>query len=146
MISEATQHVGREFICAGRAVFTVANPSGERYTYRVARKEATERYSETFFVSLLTGPDNANDYTYLGILEPETGDVRLTPAGRFNAATLPCRVIRWALARVWSGQPLPDGYAIHHEGKCGRCGRALTVPSSIDSGIGPECQRIMEGG
>ena len=28
---------------------------------------------------------------------------------------------------------------IWHEGRCGRCGRKLTVPSSIESGIGPEC-------
>jgi hypothetical protein len=33
----------------------------------------------------------------------------------------------------------------HHEGKCGRCGRLLTVPSSIESGIGPECSKIMRG-
>jgi hypothetical protein len=26
-----------------------------------------------------------------------------------------------------------------HEGKCCRCGRKLTVPASIASGIGPEC-------
>jgi hypothetical protein len=26
-----------------------------------------------------------------------------------------------------------------HEGKCGRCNRKLTVPSSIESGFGPEC-------
>jgi hypothetical protein len=27
------------------------------------------------------------------------------------------------------------------EGKCGKCGRALTVPSSILTGIGPECSK-----
>jgi hypothetical protein len=32
-----------------------------------------------------------------------------------------------------------DGYRIQVEDACGRCGRALTDPESIDRGIGPEC-------
>ena len=28
-------------------------------------------------------------------------------------------------------------------GACGRCGRPLTVPSSIDRGIGPDCAALM---
>ena len=31
------------------------------------------------------------------------------------------------------------GFEIWHEGKCGRCGRKLTVPESIACGFGPEC-------
>lgn len=32
---------------------------------------------------------------------------------------------------------------IWHEGKCGRCGRQLTVPESIESGFGPECVKMI---
>jgi hypothetical protein len=32
-------------------------------------------------------------------------------------------------------------FEVWHEGKCGKCGRALTVPSSILTGIGPECSK-----
>ena len=45
----------------------------------------------------------------------------------------------WVLA--WQGAALPEGYEARHEGRCARCGRALTVPESIDSGFGPECAR-----
>jgi hypothetical protein len=31
-------------------------------------------------------------------------------------------------------------FEVWHEGKCGKCGRALT-PSSILTGIGPECSK-----
>lgn len=34
---------------------------------------------------------------------------------------------------------MPCSMTVRHEGKCGRCGRKLTVPESIDRGIGPEC-------
>jgi predicted metal-dependent hydrolase len=48
--------------------------------------------------------------------------------------------------RFWKlVESLCPGFNVHHEGKCGRCGRLLTVPSSIESGIGPECSKIMRG-
>ena len=28
---------------------------------------------------------------------------------------------------------------VWHEGRCGKCGRKLTVPESLTSGLGPEC-------
>lgn len=136
--------IGRDFILGGKAIFTVSNPTGERYTFRVNRKEADARFDRwndgqpTFFVKLLTGPENSTDYTYLGILTP-AGDVKLTKASRFTDETKPVRVVRWALGLIFRGRRLPDGYSIHHEGRCGRCGRLLTVPESVDSGFGPEC-------
>jgi hypothetical protein len=35
--------------------------------------------------------------------------------------------------------PDSDKLEVWHEGRCGRCGRRLTVPESIESGLGPEC-------
>jgi hypothetical protein len=29
--------------------------------------------------------------------------------------------------------------AVYHEGRCGACGRRLTTPESISSGLGPVC-------
>jgi len=34
---------------------------------------------------------------------------------------------------------LPEFVEFWHEGVCGKCGRKLTVPESIESGFGPEC-------
>jgi hypothetical protein len=44
----------------------------------------------------------------------------------------------WFWDRLRNGN-LPEQVEVHHEGRCGRCGRALTVPESIESGFGPEC-------
>lgn len=135
-------NIGRDFILGGKAIFTVSNPTGERYTFKVNRKDAEpgSPYGDqpTFFVKLLTGPDNGSDYTYLGLLT-EGGAVKLTRASRFTDETKPVKVIRWAAGLVFAGRDLPAGYAIHHEGRCGRCGRRLTVPESVESGFGPEC-------
>lgn len=124
----------RTFITAGKATFTLEGRD-TRYTFRVR----TPTRGATLFVSLLTGPDNTRDYTYMGVLHPATGYVRLTRASTYTDISTPVIALRWALAIVWTGGILPAPARLMHVGRCGRCGRALTVPSSILAGIGPEC-------
>ena len=134
--------IGKDFILAGRAIFTVANPKGERYTFKVTKKDPQEgsRYTTpTYFVALLTGSDNENDYTYMGILNAGAGTVRLTAKSAYKEDSTPVRVAQWVIGLTWRGQEIPAGYFLQHEGKCGRCGRTLTVPSSLVTGLGPEC-------
>lgn len=130
--------ISKQFVTAGRAVFTIKSVTGEYYTYRVKRVKTDYGY-DVFFVSLLTGPDNTRNYTYLGMLNDQDGTIRLTKASKYTEDTLPVKVIRWACSVIWNDKPLPDGYDFHHVGRCGRCGRDLTVPTSIESGFGPEC-------
>lgn len=127
------------FFWAGKAIFTVANPDGERYTFR-ANKVAPKQPggAALTFLGLLVGPDNTANYAYLGILAPN-GAVKLTKASRYTEASKPVRVAAWAVQHVLAGKPLPPGYAIHHEGRCCRCGRLLTTPESVARGMGAEC-------
>lgn len=144
--TEAGQWVATpEWILAGAAVFTVSNPSGEHYTYR-ARRVEKEGKPPVWFLGLLTGPDNESDFTYLGTLNANTGEVRLTGASKLTADAKAVKVARWALGKVWSGRAFPEGYGLDHEGRCGRCGRTLTVPASTHQGFGPECWKIVSGG
>ena len=124
----------RAFITAGRATFTLEGRDA-RYTFRVNRSEDGGAY----FVSLLTGPDNTADYTYVGLLAIGSGYLHLTRKSTYTPKSTPVIALRWALPIVWRGDTLPTPARLMHIGKCGRCGRALTVPSSIDAGIGPEC-------
>lgn len=146
----ATPKIGKDFLLAGRAIFTVANPTGDRYTFKVTRKDPQEgsRYTKpTYFVALLTGSDNENDYTYMGLLSVnEAGtwaEVKLTKASRYKADSTPVKVANWVMVQMMRGLSLPDGYFLGHEGKCGRCGRTLTVPSSLITGLGPDCAAKM---
>jgi hypothetical protein len=135
--------LSREFVTAGRAIFTIQNPTGEYYTYRVNTPKDAPAGAGPYFVSLLTGSDNENDYTYIGMLDKASGNVRLTKASKYQDDTKPVKVIRWALANVWNERVWPDGYSMRHEGRCGVCGRTLTTPESLDFGIGPECRKNM---
>ena len=128
------------FVLAGKAIFTASSPSSH-FTFRVDRKEVSEG-KRIFFVSVLSGPDNTSDYSYLGLLDPVSGGLKNTKASPSEQCQS-FQVARWVLGKIWSGRPLPAGYAIHHAGRCGRCGRMLTVPESIESGIGPDCAAKM---
>ena len=147
------------FVLAGNAVFTVSNPHGQRYTYRVrtgkcrcggspactlCRGDGKLRHFKTkevmYFVQLLTGPDNDASYTYLGMMRPESVPMfTLTAKSKMRQDSQPVRVVQWAFNVLKLEKPIPEGYTIQHAGKCGKCGRTLTVPESIETGLGPVC-------
>lgn len=146
--------IGYEFVTAGNAVFTVKFPQPidgrTHYTYKVERVEGQYqgKPSETYFVKFLAGSDNTDyrSYAYLGILNPTNGSVRLTAKSCCKEGAMVHKVISRVLARLIAneGDVIKEaGWDVMHEGKCGRCGRMLTVPSSIESGIGPECAKKM---
>ena len=53
------------------------------------------------------------------------------------------RAFKFALANLQLKQ-MPPNCEVWHEGRCGRCARKLTDPTSIASGFGPECITKME--
>lgn len=129
----------KAFLQAGRAIGTLVGNTN-RYTFKVSAVEDRQHAGRyTLFVNLLTGPENTSDYTYLGILDRSTGLIKLTRASRLPADRGPVAAWNWFMARIWSGR-MPTAGQFWHVGRCGRCGRVLTVPSSIAAGLGPECQ------
>jgi len=133
--------INTEFLLAGNATFTVSNPEGEHYTFKVKKtKHKNNNGKYSFFISILTGPDF---YTYLGmVVSPYDGygHVTLTRKSKFNIISLPFKVSNWAVKHVMADVPLPKGYKVDHAGKCGKCGRKLTTPESIEAGLGPICR------
>ena len=130
--------VSREFLLAGNAIFTVSNPEGNHYTFKVVQaKHSLGNGPAPFFISVLTGQDNSNSYTYLGMVL-ENG-VKLTAKSKFKKDTILYKVADWAVRGILNEGDLPAGYQIDHAGACGRCGRKLTTPDSIKLGLGPIC-------
>lgn len=136
----------KAFVLAGKAVFTVANgkpaPDSRDYTYKASKKTARDGKGDVYFVALLTGSDNGSDYTYLGVLDPTTGAVRTTAKSSYLPTSAPVVALNWALGKVWAGKELPGGASLQHAGHCGKCNRLLTVPESVESGLGPECSGL----
>lgn len=127
-------HAGavRDFALAGRAILTVENPkTGGRFTYRI------KAYGHNmWFVSVLSGPDNTADYRYLGTIRG--GTYRHGRKSKIAEDALSARAFAWLWDRVRRGRAL-DPVVVMHDGRCGRCGRVLTTPESVRTGIGPVC-------
>jgi hypothetical protein len=140
-----TAATAKPFIAAGDAIFTaVSGATGARYSFRVTTRDGRDGRSEITFASLLTGPNNVTDYTYIGVVNLDAGTLHLTKKSRYTDDSAPVKALRLILARAWAGrEPLPAGSTVQHEGRCGRCARTLTVPSSIDAGLGPDCAGIL---
>jgi len=126
----------KQYITAGKAIFTVNNvETGNRFTYKVTKKENDDK-SCVYFVSTLTGPCNESNYSYIGLLT-QNGVFRHTTNSAVAVTALSFIAFKWLAANV--SKVIPTKVEIRHEGRCGRCGRKLTTPKSIDAGFGPEC-------
>lgn len=124
------------FLQAGNAIVTaVSRSTGVRFTFRVRECKDNGRL---FFVSVLSGPDNNSNYHYIGIIRD--GVFRHTAKSTVSITAPAFKAFAWVYGQLSLGR-LPEQLEIWHEGKCGRCGRLLTVPESIRNGIGPECSK-----
>lgn len=140
------QIVGRDkiraYLFGGNATFTIVSKStGRRFTYRVksAPKDRGQNWStnnqnrDLYFVSVLTGGDNNSSYTYMGEVRRTHNSVsghtyHYTHGRRssLNPGADSVGAFIWFLNRIEQDKPT-DQFEFWHEGKCGRCGRKLTV-------------------
>lgn len=135
------------FILSGNAYFTVrSKKTGVRFTFRIATPKRARQNNERFwYVSLLNGPDNESNYTYAANLKQlPSGELRMwhTDKTRVSHGAPSMIALNWVMMTL-ATKKLPSTLEIWHEGRCGRCGRKLTVPESVERGIGPECAERM---
>ncbi len=129
------------FLLGGNATFTfVSLKSGDRFTYLVqlGKRKKNPTDPDVFFVKLLTGPDNSNDFAYFGYIKNNTffhGGVKAC-AGK-DAPSV--KGFMWAFAQFQIGVMPLERLEMLTASKCARCGRKLTVDDSIHNGFGPEC-------
>jgi len=125
-----------------KAVFTIVNDkTGTRVTFRTRKPKGFDRH----MVDVLVGGDNSphsGDYQFVGTLG-EDGTYRPSSKSKVEVQKkhLSEVVLTWTIGAAQHDR-LHTIRVLHH-GHCARCGRALTVPSSVDRGIGPDCAQLM---
>jgi hypothetical protein len=122
------------FLLAGNAHVTFRNSeTNNRYTYKIR----VSKNGTVHFVSVLYGSDNDSDYTYIGCIFDKF-KFKITKSSKLKEDDVRVKVFQYVFGNILRNS-LPDNIEVWHEGRCGRCGRLLTVPESIESGFGPEC-------
>jgi hypothetical protein len=123
-----------KFIFAGKSIVTFLNTkTGNHFTF----KTKAAKDSNMFFVSVLNGPEN---WAYIGTCIE--GKFRHGRKSNISADAQSVKVFDFVLAKLVLGT-LPEFVEVWHEGHCGKCGKRLTVPSSIENGLGPECIKTL---
>lgn len=127
-----------EFILSGNSMFTLKSiKTGNRFTYRV---RSSQRNPNNFFVGVLTGNDNSKDYSpmlYLSIVDG-IPSIMTSKKSWIKEDSPSCIAFKYVFMNLLIRKKM-DNLEIWHIGRCCRCGRLLTVPESVESGIGPEC-------
>lgn len=113
---------------------TLENPAtGNHRTFKIRTIPADSDFAPgERVVGLLTGPDNTSDYTWFGFVKPE----RVIVWKKHRGGVYDTYARMLANPEPWEAK----GVVYHWDHVCCRkCGRDLTTPESLESGIGPVC-------
>lgn len=133
--------------------YTIVNRrTGEHRTFRIETQPVGREGGTSFapgqrILSLLTGPDNENDYQGFAFVDDNGIHVWMKKRSADPKHRSPFEIyaeMLWSLAienvhSSWAEK----GYALLEEGRCARCGRTLTEPESLRIGVGPICRGEM---
>lgn len=133
----------KDYISGGNATLTtVSLKTGQRLTLKFKRpkEEGGARDRTPIWVRLLTGPDNESNYTFLGTIWLPDFYYVIGRHSSIGEDAPSQKLTKWLSGILAMNlEKSMEQAEFWHEGRCGRCGRTLTVPESIDSGFGPEC-------
>jgi len=127
-----------DIVKAGRATITLqSGDTGVYYTYKITKY--TE--ADVWFVSLLIGTNNDEDFVYIGWFN-NCNKFRTSSKSYMGLDATPVKAFIYFMQHI---DNIPEKLGVFHAGKCCRCGRTLTTPTSVSLGIGPECIKMMGG-
>ncbi len=135
------------YMLAGKSEFTMLSiKSGVRLRYKLTKKESKykgEDGASEFIYFLNTFTDG--DMQYAGVLfyndDNNTFNFGKGARGKLQPSHLNVRSILYVLNNLTKGNE-DLALKVYHSGKCGRCGRKLTTPESVLTGLGPTCSKV----
>lgn len=132
----------RNFIFAGRAIFTLENNSTGNYvTFRVKEvKRKGKVVPGQFAIEAKALGDKTYGYEFLGFMDQQAGT--FNKWRKTNPEFIGFKTFGWLMKNFGDLERF-DKLSIYHEGVCCKCGLPLTVPESIEDGIGPQCKKTI---
>ena len=132
------------YMLAGKCEFTVVSgKTGTKLGYKITKKKAQQGSNSEFIYYLNTSINR--EMIYCGVLffdEPSnTFKFGKGARGQLQADHTNVRSILYIMNNLQLGNTNLN-MRVYHVGKCGRCGRTLSTPESILTGLGPECSKL----
>lgn len=119
-------------------IYTITSTTGEHRTFRISTPDIKKDEKVTIrFASLLTGPNNTQDYTSFALL---TEQEEFKVFKKYKDHLMFNKHVK-LLNDIFkeNSQYIKLGFKIHVSRNCMRCNRVLTVESSVTLGFGPIC-------
>lgn len=130
----------REYCLGGRGVVTLLSPkTGVHHTYYFQRPRNRDSFPED--VRFVYAVHDGNKLFYIGMIE--MGRFRLTRNSRFTDYNEITKGARYIMKMMNDPKYLTN-MELYHEGVCSVCGRPLTSPKSLKTGIGPRCRKYLQ--
>lgn len=130
----------KRYVLGGNATVTVqSGKTGRHFTYKIARHSDDK---DLYFIRLLVDSDNTKDYRYVACYYADRKILHLAKTWKdmpIESCPPSIRAVKFLFSKL---DDIPEQLIVYHEGRCGRCGRILTTPESIERGFGPECYKL----
>lgn len=122
------------------ATYTVAVSDTQWYTVKLSTKTEGSLAGKRI-ASFLAGPDNESDFVGFAFVND---DNTVSTWKRFRSPEfMPWQdALNVVLGNPAKADSFREAYA-RVSGKCARCGRKLTVPASLNRGLGPDCAGLI---
>jgi len=143
-----------KYILGGEAIFTVFPiKQDKKYVFKcnqlITYDKGVKVKHNRYFLNVLTGSNNTNDYTYVGTIDyvnsinPNILTLRITDKSGMTSEAPSYKLFDYLLYNLQC-QPeyiatLMDRIKVYHDGTCSNCGRQLTDIVSTALGMGPVC-------
>ena len=134
------QYLALKFILAGKCEFILhSTKTGDDFKYELVKKESKDNKDKfIYFLSILHGSEK----TYAGVVwfDDKIQEFKFSTgkSGKIQPTELNIRSLLFVLNKLVREQEV-QYLIIYHVGKCGKCGKKLTTPESILTGLGPTC-------
>jgi len=144
-----SHQAAKNFITAGKSTLTIeSKPTGKHFTFKFITPIKDLETGKTLaqlptWVRILNNGDNTSKFAFLGTLWSNryvhskksytSEDAQSVKALKFYFNAL-----------FTNNEKNLNLIDVYHEGSCARCGRKLTTPESIERGIGPICDDLLE--
>lgn len=134
----------KRYCMSGNAIVTLTSPTGVHYTYYIRapwQEDKDDFTSDVRFVYVL---GTEGRWKYVGGLYGDGTYFRSTQNSSISSRSPVFRGVIYLVKMMNIEFETP--MIVQHEGVCGRCGRRLTDPISIERGIGPKCRNLLYNG
>ena len=134
----------KKYCMSGNAIVTLTSPSGVHYTYFIRAPWLDDKSEFTEDVRFVYVLGSEGKWLYIGGLYKNGTIFRKTKNSSVRESSESFKGMKYLVKMM--NHEFETPMIVQHEGACGRCGRRLTDPVSIETGIGPKCMNLIQHG